>query len=108
MSGQEIDADTVRAWQVAGVDFTLVDTLPPSAFQKGHLPGAIHIMSDNILGQAAQVLPDKAAPVVVYCASERCRRAGLSAARLESLGYTDVYHFAGGKRAWQEAGYPFA
>jgi len=105
---RDITAKTLHDWQDGPQQFYLVDTLPPTAFEKGHLPGAIHIMSDNILEDAPHRLPDKAMPVVVYCASERCKRAGLSAARLESLGYADVYHFLGGKRAWQEAGYSLA
>lgn len=105
---RDITAKTLRAWQDGQRLFYLVDTLPPTAFEKGHLPGALHIMSDNILEHAARLLPDKEMPVVVYCASERCKRAGLSASRLETLGYSDVYHFVGGKRAWQEAGYSLA
>ncbi|WP_430886823.1 rhodanese-like domain-containing protein [Halomonas llamarensis] len=49
-------------------------------------------------------LPDKQAILVVYCASEHCKRAGRAAERLASLGYTEVYHYSGGKRAWQTEG----
>lgn len=84
----------------------IVDTLPPEAFAKGHLPGAITIRSDDILAQAPQRLADRDAEIVVYCASPRCMRAGKSAARLESLGYRRVRHFEGGKEAWREAGLP--
>ncbi len=100
----EIDTETLKDWLDCGQDFVLIDTLPPTAFAKAHIPGAIHIMSDDILERAPVVLPDKGARIVVYCASENCKRAGLSAGRLESLGYTQVYHYVGGKRDWREAG----
>jgi len=100
-----LDAQELRRWLDGGRDFDLVDTLPPSAFEKAHLPGAINIMSDDILERAPHELPDKRRDVVVYCASVRCKRAGLSAERLERLGYAHVYHFAGGKRDWREAGF---
>ena len=87
-------------------DFRLVDTLPASAFESGHLPGAINIVSDDILEQAPKRLPDRRAPIVVYCASDTCRRAGLSAERLESLGYSRIFHYEGGKKDWTAAGLP--
>jgi rhodanese-related sulfurtransferase len=103
---QQIDVKTLRHWQIDQRDFALVDTLPGAAYDKGHLPGAIHIMSDDILDCAAARLPDTDRQVVVYCASVTCRRAGLAAGRLESLGYTRVIHFVGGKRDWIAAGFP--
>ena len=101
-----IDAKTLHAWQIDQRDFVLVDTLPTAAYNKGHLPGAVHIVSDNILNLSPSRLPDRQQVIVVYCASIDCKRAGLSAERLESLGYGRVYHFIGGKREWIAAGFP--
>jgi len=103
---QEIDAAELHRWMQANRDFALVDTLPPTAFAKAHLPGAISIMSDDILARAATELPDQNRTVVVYCASVNCKRAGLSAQRLDQLGYRNVYEFTGGKRDWRAAGLP--
>ncbi|MEX1214442.1 rhodanese-like domain-containing protein [Saccharospirillum sp.] len=100
-----IDTKTLRDWQARGQDFILVDTLPADTFAKGHLPSAINIVSDDILDEAPRQLPDNQATLVVYCASENCKRAGRAAERLASLGYTEVYHYVGGKRAWQTAGF---
>lgn len=100
---ERIGAETLLGWMREGRDMALVDTLPPTAFAKAHLPGAMHIMSDDILSLAASRLPDRDRVIVVYCGSETCKRAGLAAARLERLGYTQVHHFSGGKRAWREA-----
>jgi rhodanese-related sulfurtransferase len=102
----EIETTELARWIDAGRDFDLIDTLPPTAFEKGHLPGARNIMSDDILARASTQLPNKAREIVVYCGSVSCKRAGLSAARLESLGYQNIRKFAGGKRAWREAGRP--
>ena len=103
----EIDAAQLHLWMETNRDFVLVDTLPPTAFAKAHLPKAINIISDDILAQAAGALPDRNRTVVVYCASENCKRAGLSAQRLERLGYRHVHEFTGGKRDWRAAGLPF-
>jgi rhodanese-related sulfurtransferase len=101
-----IDAKTLRAWQQDGRDFILIDTLPSFIFKDGHLPGAVNLVSDDIMEQAPKCFPNLHATIVVYCASVDCRRAGLSAERLERLGYTQVFHFIGGKRDWVAAGLP--
>lgn len=99
-----ISVDTLRTWQHEDKALTLVDTLPEKHFAAGHLPGAINIVSDDIVAQAPSRLPDRDARIVVYCASVTCRRAGLAAERLQKLGYTHVSHLASGKRGWLAAG----
>jgi rhodanese-related sulfurtransferase len=49
--------------------FMLVETLSPASYSKGHLPGAVNLPPDRLAELAPQVLPDKAADIVVYCAS---------------------------------------
>ncbi|HEY0766178.1 MAG TPA: rhodanese-like domain-containing protein [Pyrinomonadaceae bacterium] len=48
--------------------FLLVETLPSTAYHHAHLPGAINLPPDQIDQLAPQLLPDKQADVVVYCA----------------------------------------
>jgi rhodanese-related sulfurtransferase len=50
-------------------DFKLVETLPATAYHHNHLPGAINLPPDRVTTLAAQLLPDKGAEIVVYCAS---------------------------------------
>ena len=49
--------------------FLLVETLPATAFQHNHLPGAINLPPDKVTMMASQLLPDKGAEIVVYCAN---------------------------------------
>jgi len=49
--------------------FLLVETLPATAYQHVHLPGAINLPPDQIAELASTLLPDKAADIIVYCAS---------------------------------------
>jgi len=51
-----------------GDKFTLVETLPQTAFEHAHLPGAINLPPDKISEMAPELLPDKNADIVVYCA----------------------------------------
>ena len=50
-------------------DFTLVETLPVAAYDHAHLPGAINLPPDRVAELAPNLLPDKNADIVVYCAS---------------------------------------
>jgi len=49
--------------------FLLVETLPATAYHHNHLPGAINLPPDSVTTLAAQLLPDKSAEIVVYCAN---------------------------------------
>ena len=50
-------------------DFLLVETLAKVAYDHAHLPGAINLPPDQVKVLAPQLLPDKNAEIVVYCAS---------------------------------------
>ncbi len=83
---------------------TLVEALPEKYYRDGHLPGARHLPHDRARELAPAVLPDKAAEIVVYCASATCQNSHIAARVLEQMGYANVAVYAGGKQDWQEAG----
>lgn len=99
-----IDRDTLADWIEHGAAFDLVDTLPARPYARYHLPGALHIVSDDIETEAPRRLPDKERTVVVYCGSRACQRSAKAAARLERLGYRDVREYVEGRQGWQAAG----
>jgi rhodanese-related sulfurtransferase len=48
---------------------TLIETLPTPYFRHTHLPGALNLPPDEMDVRAPNLLPDKNAALVVYCAS---------------------------------------
>ena len=46
----------------------LVDALPPASYAAGHIPRALSLPLADIAARAAEVLPDRAAEIVLYCA----------------------------------------
>ena len=48
-------------------DIVLVDVLSPESFAARHIPGAVNLPVAEIEQRASAVLPDRHAPVVVYC-----------------------------------------
>lgn len=85
---------------------TVVEALPGEYYEQGHLPGAINIPHTEVRERAPSLLPDKDAPIVVYCADLPCPNSGIAAHVLTKLGYTDVRDYAEGKADWAEAGLP--
>lgn len=83
-----------------------VDALPESYYAQQHLPGALNLVADDVEARAATLLPDKNAVIVTYCANPACPNSGQVAAKLESLGYSNVRKYAEGIQDWVEAGLP--
>jgi len=101
-----ITREELTARQDRGERITLVEALPEPYYRKAHLPGALNLPHDRVDELAPALLPDKTAPVVVYCANLPCENSGIAAARLLALGYTDVRDYAEGKQDWIDAGLP--
>lgn len=51
-------------------------------------------------------MPDRDAPVVVYCANAECDVSLKAARALEEKGYKNVIDFEDGYAGWRRAGYP--
>lgn len=82
----------------------IVEVLMPKEYDSGHIPGAIHMHFGTIGGRASKVF-GKNDRIVTYCHDEKCRASRIAAAKLQTLGYHNACHYAGGKRAWTAAGY---
>jgi rhodanese-related sulfurtransferase len=97
-----------RLWQKieSGDGFVLVDALAPMSFAASHLPGAVNMPFGRVDDLAPRRIPGVDTEVVVYCASSTCNSSVDVANRLVELGYRHVFHYAGGKSDWLEAGLP--
>jgi rhodanese-related sulfurtransferase len=106
MPATTITLDELRDSLAGPTPPILVEALPPQYYADQHLPGAINIPHDQVDELAADLLPDRDAPIVVYCASGPCQNSGIAARRLAQLGYTDVRDYHEGKAEWIAAGLP--
>ena len=103
MCGNAHVAD-VRARQLGGEAFTLVDVREESEFAAGHLPGAVHIGKGVIERDIEAKVPDPATPIVLYCGGGF--RSALAADALQKMGYSNVVSMDGGWSGWVKAGLP--
>ena len=101
-----IDTDALVARRAAEPRLVLLEALPARYYDAAHLPGARHFPHDEETLRAPLVVPDRATPIVVYCANRQCRNSHVAAERLVALGYGDVSVYEGGKEAWDAAGLP--
>ena len=73
-------------------------------FSRDHAKGARHVGKGIIERDIETLVPDKQAPILLYCGGGF--RSALAADALQQMGYTNVTSMDGGIKAWREAGYP--
>jgi len=65
---EDISREELKAKMDRGDDFVLVETLAEEHYELTHLPGAINLPPGQT-ERAEELVPDRGAEVVVYCAS---------------------------------------
>lgn len=101
---KEVSIGAVKKMIDAKENFILLDVRDAQEFAEGRLPGAINISRGTLEFNAAVILPDKNATIIVYCGTDR--RSPLATKTMNDLGYKNAVNMIGGLEAWKEAGYP--
>jgi rhodanese-related sulfurtransferase len=94
----------VKARLDRGERFHFVDVREDHEFAVDRAKGAQHIGRGVLERDIETLIPDPAAPIVLYCGGGY--RSALAADNLQKMGYTNVISMDGGIRAWRAAGYP--
>ena len=94
----------VQSRMARGEKFHFVDVREDHEFAKDHAKGACHLGKGIIERDIETMIPEKQAPMVLYCGGGF--RSVLAAEALQQMGYTNVVSMDGGIKAWKEAGYP--
>ena len=100
---REVTPQEVNALPADGA--AVIDVREASEWEQGHLPGAVHISKSYVEQQIEAAVPDRDAPVVLYCAGGI--RSLFAAQTLEGMGYTNVSSMSGGFQSWKGAGLPW-
>lgn len=101
---KETNVKEVKQRMDRGDNFVLIDIREDNEWDKGHIPGAIHMGRGIIERDIEQRVPDKNAELILYCGGGF--RSALSAESLQKMGYTNVLSMDGGWRGWNEAKFP--
>lgn len=112
-----VRTDELKKWLDEGKNPLIVDTMPyADSYAKQHLPGAVQFefpveelaaLDDKTREGYLKVLgPDKNRLLVIYCGFTKCGRSHNGAWWAKQLGYTNIYRYPGGIKAWEQADYP--
>jgi len=101
---EEVDAPGARELLEAADPPLFVDVREPDEWNDGHIPGAVHVSRGHFESRIEQAAPDRARPIVVYCAGGS--RSAFAAKTMEELGYQQVVSLAGGYTDWKRNGFP--
>lgn len=99
----EISTDTAADLITEG--HVVLDVREPDEYAEGALAGAIHLPRGHLEAQIETRIPDKATPVVVYCAGGV--RSAFAARTMGELGYATVASMDGGFGRWKDEGRPW-
>ncbi|MDX3853567.1 rhodanese-like domain-containing protein [Streptomyces sp. AK02-01A] len=99
------DVSDVAAALAAGGDpgFVVLDSRSARSWDQGHVPGAVHLPTARIVGEAERLL-DPAVPVITYCWGPGCDGGTRAALALARLGY-QVKEMLGGIEYWIREGF---
>src|SRR5918911_3383492 len=101
----ETSPEDVRRRLERGDKVQVLDVRERDEVEHGVVPSARHLGRAHLESRVEDVIPDKSAPVVAYCASGV--RSLFAAKTLKDLGYTDVVSMTGGFTRWRDLGYDY-
>ncbi|MGH9124819.1 MAG: rhodanese-like domain-containing protein, partial [Acidimicrobiales bacterium] len=84
----------------------IVEVLDAGQFRWAHLPGAVHLAAGEMTAERVASILDPARPTVVYSRDHLCDLSPRAACLLDLYGFSEVYHYAGGKAEWLAFGLP--
>jgi len=102
---REVDTAAAEA-SLATPGVVVLDIREPDEYEQGALPKAVHIPRGHLESQIENRIPDRDAPILVYCAGGT--RSAFAADTLTQLGYTDVVSMAGGFGKWKNEDRPWS
>jgi rhodanese-related sulfurtransferase len=101
---KETNVADVRRRMDSGEKFLLVDVREDNEWEKGHVPGAVH-MGRGVIERDIEIqVPEASTKMILYCGGGF--RSALVADNLQKMGYTNVESMDGGWKGWVAAGLP--
>ena len=107
---RKVETNELRRMLGAHEDLVLVNVLDAESFEREHIPGSHNVPADapDLVQQVEQIAARKDRQIVVYCSNPKCPASPGAGKKLESAGFTNVAHYAGGIQGWKAAGQELA
>ena len=97
-----LNAKELKQRMDQGEKLILLNALEENKFRAKHIPGSLNLFTKPDIEQRL----DREDKIVVYCTDMTCNKSIMLYYLLETMGYKNVYRFAGGLREWDEEGFP--
>ncbi|HEY0630488.1 MAG TPA: MBL fold metallo-hydrolase [Thermoleophilaceae bacterium] len=102
---ERLRADDLHARADGDSELQILDVREADEWERGHIPGSIHVPYHDIHSMPGDVDPER--PVAVICASGQ--RSAVAASLIARFGGEQVVHVVdGGVGTWERAGHPIA
>ena len=101
---KETNVADVKRRMDSGEKFLLVDVREDNEWEKGYIPGAVHMGRGVIERDIETQVPGTSTKMILYCGGGF--RSALVADNLQKMGYTNVESMDGGWKGWVAAGLP--
>jgi molybdopterin/thiamine biosynthesis adenylyltransferase/rhodanese-related sulfurtransferase len=101
--GSEISVEETHQLLQKKEPIVLLDVREKEEIDLGYIKGAVFLPQGRLEKEVENLLPDKNAPIVVYCAGGI--RSLKAAKVMQEKGYTNVFSMAKGINGWEAAGY---
>jgi|SRR5688572_21143913 len=88
----------------AGVIGEFWNVLTDDYFKGELIPGSRRVPLDAVGREVSRLKLAKDAAITVYCSDPGCPQSGAAAAKLVTLGYTNVQKYPGGLKEWKDSG----
>jgi rhodanese-related sulfurtransferase len=82
----------------------IVDTMSYLECMDHRISGSLCLAFEEFDKNSPTLLKDKKHPVIFYCESDECTRAGQTFEKARKLGYENIYILEGGLPAWKRTG----
>ena len=100
----QTDPADLAADRANGAAPIVIDVRSEASWRQGRIPGAVHVPNAQLADRIAEVAPDRAGAVVVYCWGPGCNGSTRAALTLARLGYSGVKELIGGFEYWAREG----
>lgn len=97
-----LEADTETSSRMRNDGAVMLDVREADEYKQGAIPESIHIPRGMLEVSIESRIPNKATPIVVFCAGGV--RSAFAAESLSTLGYIDVVSMDGGFNKWKDEG----
>jgi rhodanese-related sulfurtransferase len=103
-----IEAEEVEE-AMEDLEARILSVLPRGEFDERHIPHSINVPLDDPAFEETvrRFVPDLGQRVIVHCSGLSSASSSDAAARLEAMGYTNVFDFKAGIAGWAAENRPF-